>query len=619
MSIRLSETQARAVNHADGALLVIAGPGSGKTRILTERVRRILKEEAGHFRVLALTFTNKAANEMKERLADVLDISERATISTLHSFCTEVLAERGKPVGIERMPQIISSYQERRLILVQAVNDDPDLFHDLKGAGDQKEQDKKLDHWLKQITSYKSFLFESDDIEDDADRRIYDAYNSALRASETVDFDDLLLLTYRLFLERPKIAEFYQRLYRYICIDEAQDLNGAQYGVLRSLCGENFRNVMMVGDPKQSIYGFNTADPKFMEQFKEDFAAEVIELKENFRSSKSVVAIAKALNPNYTVEGILPVKGSVEIFTGANETEEAKQVIFKLKDLLKNGHPDIEGKVNLESCAVLARTRYVLLSVEEELKRENTVFYKQLGGNYESESELMKGFELCLRLLVNPKDRLRIDILRKRWKIKSSLPTRTSGSNEAMVFIKGLADIAEIPDAKIIVTAIESLSYGQGNLNFFKAFKLMEDHANTLKPEDKRAIWEDIQVLRGEWDRYLRTKIGSQNELGTFLTHIALGTTQQPRQDGIALLTVHSAKGLEFDVVFLIGMSEGTFPDYRAQTNISSLAEEKRNAFVAVTRSKRLLFLSYPKTKKMPWGDTWQQKPSSFLKDMKLV
>ena len=618
MTIRLSKSQQKAVNHKDGALLVIAGPGSGKTRVLTERIRRILQEESGHFRVLALTFTNKAANEMKERLADVSEIAERATISTLHSFCTEVLAERGKPVGVEKMPQIISSSHDRKLILLQTINDDPDLLHELKTTGDQKEQDKKIDDWLKRIISQKSFLLGSEDIEDETDRRIYDAYNAALRASDTVDFDDLLLLTYKLFQERPKIAEFYQRLYRYICIDEAQDLNRAQYGVLRALCDDSYKNVMMVGDPKQSIYGFNTADPKLMEVFKEDFNAEMIELNENFRSSASVVGLAKALNPNYEVGGILSVKGAVSLIVGVDEKDEAKQVISKLKDILIKGHPDIEGATKLENCAVLGRTRYTLLSIEDELKESNIIYYKQRGGGYESESNLMKAFELCLRLLVNPRDRLHFDILKKRWKIEQLSTNSTKNETSGIGLIKKLAEEKSTADTKIIEKASEILS-SQGDLQFTEALELLQDHADTLEAERKREVWEDIQVLRGEWDRYLRARIGSRNDLGAFITHMALGTTQQPKQEGLALLTVHSAKGLEFDVIFVVGMSDGTFPDYRAQKNRDTIAEERRNAFVAVTRSKRLLFLSYPKTKKMPWGDIWQQKPSPFLRDMKLV
>jgi DNA helicase-2/ATP-dependent DNA helicase PcrA len=618
--IRLSPTQLKAVNHRDGALLVVAGPGSGKTRVLTERIRRILKEEQGHFRILALTFTNKAANEMKERLVDVAEISERATISTLHSFCTEVLAERGKPVGVEKLPQIISSSHDRKLLLLQAVNDDPELLHDLKSAGDQKEQGKKLDDWLRRIISQKSFLLYGDEIEDESDRKIYDAYNAALRASDSLDFDDLLLLTYRLFQERPKIAEFYQRLYRYICIDEAQDLNNAQYGVLKALCGDTYKNVMMVGDPKQSIYGFNTADPKLMDAFKKDFGATVIELNENFRSSSAVVASAQSLNSAYEVKGILPIRGAVSLIIGQDEADEAKQVVAKLRDLLKTGHPDIEGSANLENCAVLGRTRYTLLKIEEELKESNIEYYKQLGSNYESESALMKSFELCLKLLVNPKDRLHLDILKKRWKIEDASLIPQSGIKSGMELVRKLVKAEsniekdKIEESLALLTASES-----DGLQFTAAFKVLEDYANTLGEEEKREIWEDVQVLRGEWDRYLRAKIGNRSDLATFLTHMALGTTQQPKQAGLALLTVHSAKGLEFDVIFVVGMSDGTFPDYRAQKNKEAMAEERRNAFVAITRSKRLLFLSYPKTKKMPWGDIWQQKPSQFLKDMKIT
>lgn len=292
--LRLSATQQSAVNHGDGALLVVAGPGSGKTRVLTERIRRILNEEQGHFRILALTFTNKAANEMKERLMDVENILERTFIGTIHSFCTEVLTQRGKPVGIEGLLQILSSYQERKQALLEAVMEDRFLHYELISAGGVMNQNKKCDEWMQKITTWKSRLIDADQLQDETDRRIYEAYTASLNASGSIDFDDLILLTYRLLLERPKIASFYRRLYRYICLDDAQDLNLSQYELLRALCGEDYKNVMMVGDPKQSIYVFNTADPKLMGRFKKDFSARIVNLEknENFRSSRAIVNTA---------------------------------------------------------------------------------------------------------------------------------------------------------------------------------------------------------------------------------------------------------------------------------------------------------------------------------------
>jgi ATP-dependent DNA helicase UvrD/PcrA len=311
MTPRLSTIQQVAVSHGEGAMLVVAGPGSGKTRVVTERIRRLLTGGGQHFRVVALTFTNKAANEMKERLEDVAEVSDRAFVGTMHSFCTEVLAHRGHSVGITALPHIFESFQDRTPVLSDAVRSDPELLRELRNAGGPKEQSQRLDHWLDAIGEANTLLQFPETVEDAFLRRVYEAYNAGLRACGVVDFDDLLLLTYRLFDERPEIAAFYRRLYRYICVDEAQDLNEAQCRVICALCGPQYFTVLMVGDPRQAIFVWNGASPKYMDLFVHDFRATRIELNENFRSSQAVVAAARTLDGSYTVDGQLPIRGYV--------------------------------------------------------------------------------------------------------------------------------------------------------------------------------------------------------------------------------------------------------------------------------------------------------------------
>ncbi|MES0336986.1 MAG: ATP-dependent helicase [Candidatus Magnetobacterium sp. LHC-1] len=615
MNNTLSTEQERAVRHTHGALLVLAGPGAGKTRVLTERIRRLLKEEAGNFQILALTFTNKAANEMIERLKDITNINERAFIGTLHSFCTNILASRGKPVGIYELPQIFSTSYDRTSILTRAIHDDSYLLQELKNTGHAEKQKQAIDIWLQRIINYKSSLRHPFEIDDEIDRRIFEGYQSELRASGAVDFEDLLFLTYQLFEERPKIADFYRRLYRFICIDEAQDLNLAQYQVIRALCGDEYKNVMMVGDKKQSIYGFNTADPKFMDYFVEDYKADVIELHENFRCSRNVVASAKMLNDTYIADvDNIPILGVVELFAGRDEDDEALHVINKIIELCANGHKDVEGPIRLESCAVLGRTRYTLLKIEEKLRKEDILYYKQLKSDYEIGSDLLIEFDLCLRLLVNPKDRLHLDMLREKLDVAQKVTEEKAVSGTQL--ISSLISQTTDEKARVVMDAVESLN--KGIIGMANALGILEKYGECLDDEDdKRAILEDIKVLRGELDRFSRNQRASEIDLASFLTHRALGTMQQPRQEGLALLTVHSAKGLEFDVVFIVGMCDGTFPDYRAK-DTKAMEEEKRNAFVAVTRSRRLLYLSYPQSKVMPWGKKKSQTPSRFLKDMHL-
>lgn len=615
--INLTKTQKEVVNHDEGALLVVAGPGSGKTRVLTERVRRLLAKDGEHFRVLALTFTNKAANEMGERLATVPQVSERAFIGTMHSFCVEVLANRGKSVGINGLPNIFERYSDRKQILRDAVVGDPELRAELLAAGDHKAQAGRLDHWMKAISDYKNALTVAEMVENETLRRIYQLYDAAVRACGAVDFDDLLFLAYRLFEERPAVASFYRRQFKYICVDEAQDLNEAQYRVMCALCGNDYFNVMMVGDPKQAIFTFNKADPKYLTIFATDFKAKTIELKENFRSSQKVVAAARAITPEYVPQDEFPIVGEVEITECEDEAAEADFIADRIQHLLSDGHPDVEDDIVLERCAVLGRTKFVFTKLLETLKARKIEAYKKLSaGSVESDSELVRQFELALRVLANPLDRLHVGLLAKEWKLAVKVEDIYAGRNTreltGMEVLDVLLGKSSSSDAEAIRDAVKSLQWTASNFKMVLGLDRLSELAKNLDEAARSGVEQDIKEWKLHWDYYVRTETGGSHSVGTFLSQVALGTTQQPNQDGVALLTVHSAKGMEFDVVFVIGMCEGTFPDYRARLD-TEMAEERRNAFVAVTRSRRLLYLTYPAVRMMPWGDTRKQAPSRFL------
>lgn len=615
---RLSAQQASVVEHVEGALLVIAGPGSGKTRVLTERIRRLLTVIPGHFRVLALTFTNKAANEMKERLSDLGDVRQRAFVGTLHSFCLDMLTERGKLVGVTSLPHIFEQFSDRKEILLKAVMQDPLLSDELDQSGDAKARNKKLDDWLQGISWVKAHPITCEFPTDDLDKRVIESYDAGLRACDAYDFDDLLLLAYRLLNSYPKIADFYRRLYKFVCIDEAQDLNEAQYSVLTALCGEDFKNVLMVGDPKQSIYGFNTSSPDYMWRFRDEFGAGEIELTENFRSSNAVVQVARSLEPKYMVEAQLPIPGAVSVLIGTDETDEAHKVVDEIQRLISSGHEDIEGSITPTNCAILGRTRYALMAIETELKERGILYYKRLAANHENESATVDEFQLALRVLANPRDRLHLTALAKKWKLPEPKGPAPTNEQDVRLLFSSMATVAKEGRASAVVDAVEAVARQTQRLDLMLGIKGLQVYADSLPEEKKLEIYEDLAVLQQEWDQYLRSD-GAARTIAGFMSSKALGATQQALRDGVALLTVHSSKGLEFDVVFIAGMADGVFPDYRAQGKKKEMAEEARNAFVAVTRSKRLLYLSFPKRRMMPWGDEKRQQPSCYLRQAGLV
>ena len=617
MKLSLSKAQQQVVDHDEGAILVVAGPGSGKTRVLTERVRALLQRPKAHFKVLALTFSNKAANEMAERLESLGDQRQRATVSTLHGFCLELLADRGKAIGVTGHPQIFEGAQDRRQVLMLAVNTDPFLWGQLAEAGSPKGQSYRIDDWLKEISHIKAHPLTGVPDAGSFGEHLLEAYNAGLSASGAYDFDDLLLLAYRLFSEVPQVAGLYRRIYRYICMDEAQDLNEAQYAVITALCGDGFRNVMMVGDPKQSIYGFNTSNPKFMEDFAQDFGAKRIELTENFRSSQMVVRAARQLIPSYLVEGQLPIMGWVRVLVGNDEAHEATVVVDEIERLLREGHPDIEGGFTLSKCAVLGRNRYCIVAVERELGARGLKFYRRLSAAHEYESDLLQQFLLGLRLLANPADRFHMTALLKAWGMLAAVVPICCTASEVVDALAAATQAGGDRDCLAVVQALRTIATGQ-TLRLPPALAVLKSHADGFDEEARRYVYSDADLIGGEWDQYLRNR-PSAVTLGGFLSNMALGSTQQPNADGVALMTVHASKGLEFDAVFLVGMAEGIFPDYRAGNRAAALNEESRNAFVAATRSKRLLYLSYPKLRKMPWGDIRHATQSRYLTAMAQV
>lgn len=595
-SIALSEKQKIIVEYEDKPICVRASAGSGKTRVLTERIRFQLSKTKK--KVLALTFTNKAGEEIKERLeAQKIDIKNRLFVGTFHSFCQYVLENHGSSIGISQMPHIFENDKDRMELISQAIEQVPTYYELYQGKSIKDKNDFKY-RALNFISKVKRELITDlefhNHTEDENIILLYQTYQEILRSQNAIDFDDLLLLTYQLFIEYSNIASLYRRSFYSICIDEAQDLNNAQYNLLLALCGSDFKNIMMVGDPKQSIYHFNGSSSDYMDkEFVKDFNAETFELNENYRSSKKVIEAASKII-TIDKEDIISktvFDGDFQVIACENEFKEAQYIIDKIKTLIERKHDqNIEGLITLEKMVILARNKYVFKNLEDLLKQESIPYhYKMTAGSIKFESSLMNIFDLKLRIKLNP-----LDILHKKQ--MEELTKKTP-------FL--------LEDIDILISNLKD--DGSNLKNLLNDFKNIINEFVFDSDENKTMVMNDIDELLNHWNNYAKNT--DKKSLLQFKSFMALGKTNTVIETkGITLSTVHTMKGQEFDIVFIIGMDDGTFPDFRAvQKGGIEMQQEKNNLYVAFTRAKRFLYVTYPMQRTMPWGGVKNKLHSRFL------
>lgn len=608
--VMLSTTQQQIVSFDRGAILVKAGAGSGKTRVLTERIKRLCGLTKR--KILAITFTNKAAEEMKERIGDLPDINTRLFIGTFHGFCQQVLESHGQVIGFPEIPHIFEDESDRLKLVEQAIQQTP-TYQNIYKQKDRKQRSQLCFNALNFISEAKRRLLSEEGLQKenaDSDQiLLYSSYQDILTSQNAIDFDDLILLTYTLFTASPKIAALYRRTYEYICVDEAQDLNYAQYQLLRSLTmGEN-SNIMMVGDPNQSIFAFNGSSSDYMiKMFIEDFQPSIIELNENYRSSTRVLHAAHQIIPDSCDIVNTVIEGIFEMHKLADEESEAAWIIEKIEKLVSlRRHDDIEGDINYEKIAVLARNKYVFKYLTKSLiDKALPFYYKITPGAIKFESKLMNIFDMALRVKINPQDTLHWFRLRELF------------SHQDVNNLADLSNLTMEKEYKEILNTITGLSADGSN---FKAavnnLKKAIESGGLIKDENEKVmVLNDIEELLGHWQQY--AKKTDKESLQQFKNSMALGKTHPLAQKhGITLSTVHTMKGQEYDIVFLMGMDDETFPDYRAVKNGGTeLVQEKNNAYVAFTRSKRFLFVTWPEKRLMPWGDYKFRKISRFLKTL---
>lgn len=613
--MKLSNNQDQIVKHVEGAILVKAGPGSGKTRVLIERIKHLLLSKK-RCKILALTFSNLAADEMKNRLKEdtlISDLAENVTVGTIHSFCLDLVQNRGNLIGLGKELMIYESTSDQLSILRDVFSGDPQLMTLLKA---KEKPTAFLQKCLSLISEQKKRFILPEMCEINAPfPEIYREYNERLLSQNALDFDDILFFAYQILTENPSVVNLYTSLYKFICVDEAQDLNFAQYQVIKALCGDKCKNIMLVGDENQSIYGFNGSDSTLMsEQFVMDFNPTVYLLNENYRSAKAIVNFANKLE-NYDSVANYVYDGELKAYSFFDEQNEAQFIFDKIKELMDNGHPEIENILSYDSFAVIARNKYVLTPLETVFSKQNIPFsYKKSSNGLENESNYMKVFELGIRILLNPKD---IVHLRELCKIADRKSSETI-SNENSIVI--LTQVLENSEFSKLLTCFQMLT--KEELSFPKVLlQLKEQLPIGMFDEEKYLIINDIEQWETHWKKYAGQVQRENRTLLSFRNYISLGKTQDiSSSKGISLLTAHMSKGLQYDVVFVIGLSEGTFPDYRAvNAGGTEMEQEKNNMYVAVTRAKRLCYLSYPRIKKMPWGDNKRQIPSRFLKDIDIL
>ena len=610
----LNKEQQKAVLETEGPLLILAGAGSGKTRVLTTKVAYLI-EEAGisPYNILAITFTNKAAKEMSNRLYRLIgDKAKNVQVSTFHSFGVKILRENFKYLGYDKNFIIMDSEDSISVIkkILKEKGIDPKIYN-------PNAIKNKISSCKNEMMSPKDYeKYVASDFEKIV-LLVYELYEDTLKKNNSIDFDDLLILPIKLFRENPNILQNYQERFQYILIDEYQDTNEAQY-ILTKMISAKYRNICCVGDVDQSIYSFRGANYKNILNFEKDYKdAKTIKLEQNYRSTTNILDAANDViknNKERKDKKLWSDKGTGEKITyyrAFNGIDEAQYVAREIKNLINNG-------IEYENIAVLYRTNSQSHVIEEEFLK-NKIPYKIVGGiGFYSRKEI-KDVLAYLRLIYNEKDN--ISLLRV-----INTPKRGVGSKT----ISNLIEKAN-NDGKSIYEVIVS---GK-ELEFKNIIEKLKEFSESLTITELVDKILDITGIRKEYesDKTLESDIRLENleELKTvtrtfeekegivsledFLYEVSLvSDVNEYNEDKnrVSLMTVHSVKGLEFDYVFITGLEEGIFPHMNSLMNISDLEEERRLCYVAITRAKEKLYLVNARLRMM-FGHDCTNLPSRFI------
>ncbi|SKA06694.1 DNA helicase-2 / ATP-dependent DNA helicase PcrA [Pilibacter termitis] len=631
----MNEEQKSAVLQTEGPLLIMAGAGSGKTRVLTHRIAYLIEEKmVNPWNILAITFTNKAAREMRERVEALLSHGNgEVWVSTFHAMCVRILRREADAIGYNRNFTILDTGEQRTLVkrIFKELNVDPKKF-DPKSVLASMSNAKNELKTAKDLGGIANTPYEKLVV------KVYERYQRVLRQNEAMDFDDLIMNTIRLFQEQQTVLEYYQRKFQYIHVDEYQDTNHAQYMLVKMLA-KKYKNLCVVGDADQSIYGWRGADMQNILDFEKDYSdAKVILLEQNYRSTKEILSAANAVighNRNRREKNLWTENDNGEkivYYRAENERDEARFIVETLQNQMN------EKSRQYNDFAVLYRTNTQSRVMEESLLKSN-IPYTMVGGHKFYDRKEIRDIISYLNILANPRDSISFTRIINSPKRSIGAVTLEKLTNFAERFHFSLLEATQnMALADFSGKAVRELENFGKMVRYFAEEKenlsitalveqLLEKSGyladlrkqNTLESQNRLENLEEFLSVTQNFDKEWKNRTEEESEkLSIFLNDLALVSDREDDAENksqVTLMTMHAAKGLEFPVVFVIGMEEGIFPLSRAKDDENQLEEERRLAYVAITRAEEELFILNAE-KRQQFGQTNYNQPSRFLKEI---
>ena len=631
----MNDRQAEAVQTTEGPLLIMAGAGSGKTRVLTHRIAYLIDEKmVNPWNILAITFTNKAAREMKERAYQLNPATQDCLIVTFHSMCVRILRRDADHIGYNRNFTIVDPGEQRTLMkrILKQLNLDPKKWNERTILG-------TISNAKNDLIDEVAYAVQAGDMYTQIVAKCYEAYQKELRQSEAVDFDDLIMLTLRLFDQHPDVLTYYQQKFQYIHVDEYQDTNHAQYQLVK-LLASRFKNICVVGDADQSIYGWRGADMQNILDFEKDYPdAKVVLLEENYRSTKTILQAANDViknNRNRRPKNLWTQNADGEEIVYYRANDEQDEAVFVAKTIEELSR---EAGYKHRDFAVLYRTNAQSRTIEEALLKSN-IPYTMVGGTKFYSRKEIRDVIAYLNLIANLSDNISferiinepkrgigpgtVDKIRDFAQMQESSLLDAS-ANIMLSGIKGKAaqaiwdfanlilDLRERLDQLTITELVEEVLDKTGYMTALTNQGNLESQARIENIQEFLSVTKNFD----ENGETVEDETGVET-LSRFLNDLALiADTDDGAQETseVTLMTLHAAKGLEFPVVFLIGMEENVFPLSRAAEDPDELEEERRLAYVGITRAEKVLFLTNANSRLL-FGRTSYNRPTRFINEI---